>query len=251
MRFAMSTTSPVRPERAAGVAVVVVGAGLAGIAALVQQHDDRLARPAAAAPAAYLLAVATSSRNVRPCTPAAVTMSGVPFSVIPMKPIFAPFNVLDHVRREQRLAGVGADRRWPTRNGKSAPAEGALAAGAAVGCLVPSALWRQPPFCIRSSSAEPSSNSWLPTLVTSRPRAFIASMVGSSWNAPDSSGLAPIRSPAATVSEWSCPARAWARWVARYSTPPHGQRRGRPVGVAAGSPSRRSRSAARGCRGSR
>src|SRR4051812_21791018 len=45
-------------------------------------------------------------------------------------------------------------------------------------------------------------------------------MVGSSWNAADSSGEAPTMSPAATVTLLRWPARAWRRWVARYSTPP-------------------------------
>ena len=36
------------------------------------------------------LAVATSSVNSRPATPAAVTMDGVSLSVMPMKPILAP-----------------------------------------------------------------------------------------------------------------------------------------------------------------
>ena len=48
----------------------------------------------------------------------------------------------------------------------------------------------------------------------------MASMVGSSWNAADSSGEAPTMSPAATVTVLRCPARASRRWVARYSTPP-------------------------------
>jgi hypothetical protein len=41
-----------------------------------------------------LLAVATSSVNVSPWMPAAVTMSGVPLRVIPMKPILAPLTFL-------------------------------------------------------------------------------------------------------------------------------------------------------------
>ena len=52
-------------------------------------------------------------------------------------------------------------------------------------------------------------------------------MVGSSWNAADSSGEAPIRSPAATVTDVlplrPCAAvRSCLRWVARYSAPPAG-----------------------------
>ncbi len=40
------------------------------------------------------LAVSTSSRNSSPAMPLAVTMSGVASSVIPMKPIFAPWTFL-------------------------------------------------------------------------------------------------------------------------------------------------------------
>ena len=73
---------------------------------------------------------------------------------------------------------------------------------------------------MRRSSSTPSSNSWLPTPVTSSPSAFIASIVGSSWNGAESSGLAPIRSPAPTVSVFGFCARSCLRCVARYSTPP-------------------------------
>lgn len=48
----------------------------------------------------------------------------------------------------------------------------------------------------------------------------MASTVGSSWNRPDSSGLAPIRSPAAAVTLYGWPWRALRRELARYSTPP-------------------------------
>lgn len=54
------------------------------------------------------------------------------------------------------------------------------------------------------------------------PRAFIASIVGSSWNSAEVSGLAPIRSPADTVSVLRF--RRWysRREVARYAAPPAG-----------------------------
>jgi hypothetical protein len=45
----------------------------------------------------------------------------------------------------------------------------------------------------------------LPTELTSSPSLFIDSMVGSSWKAAESSGVAPMRSPAATVSVLSWP----------------------------------------------
>ncbi len=55
----------------------------------------------------------------------------------------------------------------------------------------------------------------------------MASMVGSSWKAAESSGVAPIRSPAATVKLFAPRsaelARSRLRWVARYSTPPAGK----------------------------
>ena len=54
----------------------------------------------------------------------------------------------------------------------------------------------------------------------SSPSLFIDSTVGSSWKAAESSGEAPTMSPAATVTVLRWPLRAWARWVARYSTPP-------------------------------
>lgn len=67
----------------------------------------------------------------------------------------------------------------------------------------------------------PSSNSWLPTLVTSSSSPFSASMVGSSWKRPEISGEAPTMSPAAAVIENLLLAlRASRRCVARYSTPP-------------------------------
>ena len=51
----------------------------------------------------------------------------------------------------------------------------------------------------------PSSNSWLPTALASRPISESDSMVGSSCRMPESSGLAPIRSPAATKTELGWP----------------------------------------------
>ena len=50
---------------------------------------------------------------------------------------------------------------------------------------------------------------------------FIASIVGSSWKSPERSGLAPIRSPALTMSVF-CGLSASSCWICveRYSTPP-------------------------------
>ena len=73
----------------------------------------------------------------------------------------------------------------------------------------PSTGW-QPPFCMRSSSSTPSSNSWLPTPLKSSPIRLCASMEGSSWKSADRSGVAPMRSPADTMS-CSCSSRATAR----------------------------------------
>src|SRR3712207_1063373 len=58
-------------------------------------------------------------------------------------------------------------------------------------------------------------------------------MVGSSWKAADSSGEAPIRSPAATVIvlSSSCCSASWASWVARYAEPPAGTLTGVPSGL--------------------
>ena len=75
---------------------------------------------------------------------------------------------------------------------------------------------------MRSSSVAPLSNSWLPTALTSSPIAPSASTVGSSWNSADSSGVAPIRSPAATKMWFGFFARNSATAVARCSAPPAG-----------------------------
>ena len=77
---------------------------------------------------------------------------------------------------------------------------------------------------MRFSSAAPSSNSWLPTAFRSSPIWFIASIVGSSWKSADSSGDAPIRSPADTTSVLRFSAAFVRMWVARYSAPPAGTR---------------------------
>lgn len=61
----------------------------------------------------------------------------------------------------------------------------------------------QPPFFMRSSSVWPLSNSWLPTALKSIFIAFTASMVDSSRNSADTSGEAPIMSPADTTALFS------------------------------------------------
>jgi len=126
----------------------------------------------------------------------------------------------DRVGREDRLAGGLLDH----VGGEVAEVrarEAVLLLSASAPSKQPSVGW-QPPDCIRWSSVQPSSNSWLPTALMSRPRAFIASIVGSSWNSAEVSGLAPIRSPADTVSVLRF--RRWysRREVARYAAPPAG-----------------------------
>ncbi len=66
----------------------------------------------------------------------------------------------------------------------------------------------------------PSSNSWFPTALRSRPIRFIASIVGSSWKSADSSGLAPMRSPAETTKVLRFASESARTCVARYSAPP-------------------------------
>ena len=65
----------------------------------------------------------------------------------------------------------------------------------------------------------PSSNSWLPTLETSRCIALSVSIDGSSWKTPEVNVEPPMRSPAATVKLLAWPLRSWSRWVARYAAP--------------------------------
>src|ERR671923_1287968 len=159
------------------------------------------------------LIVSISSRNSSPATPDGVTISGVPSSVrprnatlmlaLPTRRISYGGNSVSSVPSRNTFA----DRYW-----KNAPLNGSPS-------WQPSIGW-QPPFCIRSSSFDPSSNSWLPTPVTSSPSSFMASIVGSSWSNAEMSGLAPIRSPAPTVIVFGFRSRRRSIQVARYSTPP-------------------------------
>lgn len=84
----------------------------------------------------------------------------------------------------------------------------------------PSPGW-QPPYCMRSSSGTPSSNSWLPTPLYEKPMAVKASIVGSSWKRPESSGVPPIMSPdeRSTVLAGFCDLSVLT-CVERYSAPP-------------------------------
>ena len=113
-------------------------------------------------------------------------MFGVFSSVMPMKPTFDAVVLLDRVRREDRLAGVLVEH--VRRRGTGTPRRGSVWSAQEFWLSLPSPSSRQPPFCIRRSSRQPSSNSWLPTLAICRPILFMASMVGSSWKAAESSG---------------------------------------------------------------
>ena len=153
--------------------------------------------------------------------PDLVTMFGVSSSVIPMNPTGTPSYSLT-ATLGKTVSPVSSWNTLAERYWKSAPAK--VWSGQEFWLFAPSPSGMQPPSCMRTSSRQPSSNSWLPTLLMSRPISFIASMVGSSWNAAESSGVAPIRSPAATVTECrpsaAAEARSAFRWVARYSAPP-------------------------------
>ena len=169
------------------------------------------------------LAVATSSENFRPSTPDLVTMLGVFSRVIPMKPTLMPSYSLT-LTAGNTVLPVSVRVTLAARYWKFAP--GKVPAGQEFWLSLPSPSGRQPPVCMRRSSRQPSSNSWLPTLAICSPIRFIAMMVGSSWNAADSSGVAPMRSPAATVTVCRplerARVRSLLRCVARYSAPPAG-----------------------------
>jgi hypothetical protein len=129
-----------------------------------------------------------SSRNV-----------GVERVVTPMKPTLTP---------ARSTISYGGSSSSPSRStvfaamyGKRAPANSGeevfrsrpLASGFSA-----SGPPRRPPCKSRISSSPPSSNSWLPTVPTSKPISFAASIVGSSWNQLETSGVAPTMSPACT-----------------------------------------------------
>ena len=146
--------------------------------ALVQQHDDRLhaLRLAARGRPRWRSPPRRGSRW--PAMPAWATSVGVPSRVIPMKPTLTPSTCLDPVRRQR------ACRRCRLDDVRGEPLEVGAGIGARPRARSSRPGW-QPPFCIRSSSVTPSSNSWLPTLDTSRPIAFSDSTAGSSWNRPE------------------------------------------------------------------
>ena len=163
--------------------------------------------------------MSASSRKSSPATPVGVTTSGVPLNVSPMKAIFSPVDVFT-IRYEGSsglpvlVSVTFAARYWNAepKNGVPSwqPSTGwqpsSLAGVYDVPPFGPPPTYTRLPYCIRCSSAFPSSNSWLPTPIVSRPTEFMNSIVGSSWNRPDRSGLPPIRSPALTT------------YVSRFST---------------------------------
>ena len=82
----------------------------------------------------------------------------------------------------------------------------------------------QPPFCRRSSSAVPLSNSWLPTALNSRPMRLSVSTEGSSKNSEEISGEAPIESPAPTTTVSGLAFFSASTCAAMKSAPPTGGR---------------------------
>ena len=142
--------------------------------------------------------------------PAGDTMSRVPSSVMPMNPTLMFPNFLIAYGGEQRAPVVASNdvRGEELEVGAAEMAAVALACAGGVGRVAAAVLHAQ-------QLGPPSSNSWLPTALRSRPILFIASMVGSSWKAAESSGLAPMRSPAETTSEFGLVARISRMWLAR------------------------------------
>ena len=203
-------------------------------AAFVHQHDDGLDALRAQRRHQRVDGLRLVAEFAGPATPVGVTMPGVAFSVMPMKATGTPLKRLDAVGRQQRAAGGGDDDvgRQPLElralEGHRRADLRALAA-VRIGHAVASSL--QPPRCRRSSSAEPLSNSWLPTALNSRPMRFSVSTAGSSWNSDEISGDAPIMSPAPTTTFSGFCAFSFATCAAMNSAPPTG---GRCVGAAPG-----------------
>lgn len=146
------------------------------------------------------MAVSASSLKLRPATPAGVTMLGVPLSVMPMNATFTVAPSL--VKLLMPVAGNSVVPSVFTvlaaRKPKLAPGKALFTRQGSSGVFL-----AQPPFFMRRSSVWPLSNSWLPTALKSIFIAFTASMVGSSRNSADTSGEAPIMSPAETTALFS------------------------------------------------
>ncbi len=139
-------------------------------------------------------------------------MPGVPLSVMPTKPTFTP--PISRIAYGEIIGSWDAfSTTFAARYLNFAPRNPSPS-------WQPSTGW-QPPFWSRLSSSVPSSNSWLPTELICRPTWLSASIDGSSWKAALTSGLAPTRSPAPTVSV-ELLLRSFLTVVARYSAPPAG-----------------------------
>ena len=129
-------------------------------------------------------------------------MPGVPLSVMPMKATLTPSNDLmpyggssvRPVAFSITLADSHLNRAPSNVPGAREPRPLQL-----FGSGWPSVIL-QPPFCRRFSSAEPLSNSWLPTEVKSTPTWFSTSTAGSSKNSAEISGDAPTKSPPPTTT---------------------------------------------------
>ena len=172
------------------------------------------------------LTVAASSRNSRPATPLGLTMVGVPCSVMPMKATFTPLKVL--------MPAAGSSVRPVAVSKTLAESHLNLAPSNVPGAAEPRPLQLfgsglplvilQPPVCRRRSSTAPLSNSWLPTALNSTPILFSVSIAGSSKNRADTSGEAPMKSPAPTTTLSGFCAFSLATCPARNSAPPTGGR---------------------------
>ena len=143
------------------------------------------------------LMASASSPNVRPLIPSGATRSGVPFRVRPMNPTATALRPVPN--RRMPVAGNSVERSGrkvlAERYVNLAPANGSIWQNLRAVC------WAQPPFCLRSSSSVPWSNSWLPTALKSTPMRFITPIAGSSRNSDEATCDALIMSPAETVAE--------------------------------------------------
>ena len=199
----MSTIGPEIP----GQALYAVGS--LGKPPSCTQHHDRLDAALLRAAWRAALAVSTSSVNFRPCDPGlGDDVRGVLERHADEADLHAAV-LLDRDAREDRLAGVLVEH-----VGREVAEVRALERVVRAGVLVVLAV-----RAVVEAAARLHPHQLAPALVELvvadagdlRPILFIASIVGSSWNAADSSGVAPIRSPAATVTV----CRSLRPWPAR------------------------------------
>ena len=142
-------------------------------AALVQQHDERLDASARCLSfRTSALAVTTSSRNSSPATPDGVTTVGVRLEGHADERDLRVADLLDLVGREDRAVRAGEEHVGrevlEERAGERRSRPGSRRPGGSrcrrAGCRTASAAARR----------SPSSNSWLPTPMTSKPIEFSA-----------------------------------------------------------------------------